>query len=280
MPTDADSSSFHRLLKHLRAQHHISQLELAIRLGVSQRHVSFVELGRTRPSKALLRAWLEVMNAPDSTVNMVMNAAGYSVVAGDQPVPAAPTPEADGELSALLDAHEPFPAFVFTTDRYITRMNLGARRMWKMIMPAYWDRVERERTPLDMIDALADPDGFLSRMRDARDCGAGLLALLRAEVWLRPGLTARVERLAAALSQRYGPIVESPDPPQLGGGVPVRAFRFDLEDGPLTLIAAQSVVGLPQNLTLNSPRVETWMPADEETRRHLTLQATSADTRR
>lgn len=265
---DATPSSCHRLLQQLRAQRQISQLELAMRLGVSQRHVSFVELGKSRPSKALLRSWLEALSAPESTVNVVMHAAGYSVVADERPAASTQAARVDLEVSGLLAAHEPFPAFVFTTDRFVTQMNQGARRMWELVMPAYWARAVQRPAPLDMIDALTDPDGFLSRMRDAAQCGAALLALLRSEVWLRPALTARVDGLEAALSRRYGAMPQGAERPQLGT-VPVRSFCFDLVDGPITLVAAQSVIGLPQDSTLNSPRLELWMPADDVTRHRL-----------
>lgn len=274
MAVETKTSGCQQLLQQLRAQCGISQLELAMRLGVSQRHVSFVELGRTRPSKTLLRAWLHELSAPEATVNVVMNAAGYSVLADERPGETTDAPSADRELASLLAAHEPFPAFVFTTDRFVTQMNQGARRMWEAIMPAYWARVEQRGVPLDMIDALADPDGFLARMRDAAASATALLALLRSEVWLRPALAPRVDALEDAFTRRYGPLREAAD--RLApGAVPVRSFCFELADGPITMVASQSVIGLPQNLTLHSPRLELWLPADEETRERLTRLAAS-----
>ncbi|WHZ09986.1 MAG: hypothetical protein OJF60_000425 [Burkholderiaceae bacterium] len=245
-----------------------------MRLGVSQRHVSFVELGRTRPSKTLLRSWLQELDAPHSTINVVMNATGYSVVADEQTEATTRAPSVEPELAALLAAHEPFPAFVFTTDRHIIQMNQGARRMWRLIMPAYWARSERKAMPLDMIDALADPEGFLSTMRDAAAGGAALLALLCSEVWLRPALGPRVDSLAAALTKRYG-AMRAAATRDSHGSVPVRSFCFDLAGGPITVVAAQSVIGLPQDLTLSSPRLEIWMPADEGTRQRLVRAAKS-----
>lgn len=271
MTLPSEATCLIRLLRLLRDKARISQLELSLRLGVSQRHVSYVELGRANPSRELLRAWLNAVGASPSHANVAMLAAGYSVIA--DPPTARPSlgPSAAASLDQVLLAHEPFPAFVFTSDRYIVRMNEGARRMWARVMPRYWARAVGQTWPLDMIDALSDPEGLLCDLRDPAHAGAALLALLRSEEWLRPGLAGRIDRLAQSLQERFG-VVTAPPAPQ--PDIPMQRFTFDLDGGPLTLLAVQSVVGLLHDLTLSSPRLELWLPGDARTRAVLEGQGT------
>jgi transcriptional regulator with XRE-family HTH domain len=65
-------------LRQVRGARRVSQLELSMRLRVSQRHVSFVESGRARPSRELLAAWLEELDAPLSLRNEAMLQAGFA----------------------------------------------------------------------------------------------------------------------------------------------------------------------------------------------------------
>ena len=65
------------LLKAMRRQAGVSQFELALRLGISQRHLSFVEIARARPSRSLLLAWIEELDAPISLCNAALLHAGY-----------------------------------------------------------------------------------------------------------------------------------------------------------------------------------------------------------
>jgi transcriptional regulator with XRE-family HTH domain len=67
-------------LRQVRKTQRLSQLELSLRLGVSQRHVSFVESGRAKPSRELLLAWLQELDAPLVVRNEVMLQAGYAPV--------------------------------------------------------------------------------------------------------------------------------------------------------------------------------------------------------
>ena len=65
-------------LQHARKARRLSQLELSLRVGVSQRHVSFVESGRAKPSRELLMAWLQELDAPLAVCNAAMLQAGYA----------------------------------------------------------------------------------------------------------------------------------------------------------------------------------------------------------
>ena len=72
--------SLRETLQAARKSQRISQLELALRMGVSQRQVSFVESGRARPSRELLLAWLQELQAPLALRNVALQQAGFAPV--------------------------------------------------------------------------------------------------------------------------------------------------------------------------------------------------------
>ena len=252
------------ILQKMRSQKRISQLELACRLGVSQRHVSFVELGKTHPSRGLLCAWLAEVDAAPSLRNAALLAAGYA----SQENPGMASVEAEqgawSTLRGVLEAHNPMPGFIFTSDRYIRAMNRAAKGVFGLLMPKYLREGDLDDDHFDMIAAVADPDGFLSKIDDPVAAARGIVSFLKAEVWLRKELRERVAALEAALERRYGAL-SSPAGAQ-GVCVPQLMFGFNTEEGLLNFVLTQSAVGLPQDVTVSSPRLELWFAADQATR--------------
>ncbi len=251
------------LLRHTRSRYRVSQLDLALLLGVSQRHVSYLESGRARPSRALLLAWMKAVDAPASTRNAALLQAGFAVASRETREPEVEQGAARSALHRVITAHNPFPAFVFTIDRMMHEMNSGARWMWHLLMPDYWPAVAARGHDMDMIDAIIDPRGLFSRMRGAHAAGLAFLGFLRSEEWMRPTLRPRADALAAELQRRFG---DPPPKQNLGTGKPQLNFDFDTEHGPLSFVLVQSVFGLPQDITVDSPRIELWFAADSTTR--------------
>lgn len=96
-----------------------------MRLHVSQRHVSFVESGRARPSRELLAAWLEELGAPLVLRNEAMLRAGYAPAYSSVPLHDPALAEANHALERLLGAHDPLPALVIDAGWNVLRLNRG-----------------------------------------------------------------------------------------------------------------------------------------------------------
>ena len=255
--------SLQELLRHTRASTGLSQQRLALELGVSQRHVSFLESGRARPSRELLLAWMREVRAPTSIRNAALIQAGFgqndSEDVGD-PVALAGVRAA---LSRILAAHHPYPAVSFGPDWVTSEMNGGAQWLWSQVTPEYWATVPPRGQGVDTIEALMHPRGLLSRMRDPEVAGFSLLRQLRAEQWVTPSLTARADALESALTRRFG---LPPDEANAGGMGQHLTLRFDTSVGLLSFYTLESVFGLPQDVTTGSMRLELWFPADQPTR--------------
>lgn len=245
-----------QVLKGARKERGLSQLELSLRLGISQRHLGFIELGRSRPSRSLLVRLLEELESDPSMINAALHHANYS------PQGLAKGEGADQLLLALeqmVEAHEPFPAIVFDADWLVQRMSGGGWWLCDQSMPGLWDR---QCGPHDMIAAVGSPEGLLSRLRDPHIAGGALLAQFRAEAWARPSLNERVEACAKALEARFGADLSSDRQPSS----PSLVLTFETQFGDLSFFAIQTVPGIPQDVSLGSIRAELWYPLDDWTR--------------
>jgi transcriptional regulator with XRE-family HTH domain len=197
----ASSRNLLTTLRDVRAAKRVSQLELSFRLGVSQRHVSFVESGRAKPSRALLVAWLQALNAPLAVCNEVMLEAGFAPLYGDSSMSDPELAHATDALSHLLQAHDPMPAFVIDSAWNVRQANAGAQ--WLMLALLPW-LAQAPSASLNMLDLMAHPDGLLTRMVNLRDVGPALLAHLRDDAAVYPALLPKADAVAAALRDRLG----------------------------------------------------------------------------
>lgn len=246
----------------------MSQLELSMRLRVSQRHVSFVESGRARPSRELLAAWLEELDAPLSLRNEAMLQAGFAPAYSAVPLHDPALSEANRALERLLHAHDPMPALVIDAGWNVLRLNRGARWLAATLVPPAV--LPHGGTPFNMIDLLAHPEGFAARVVNLHEVGPAMLAFLRHEAALRPELAPRVEALAALLCSRLGARRLACAPVS---GAPVLTTRYATPHGDLAFFSMFTTFGTPQDITLASLRVEHLFAADEATRTLLVAQA-------
>lgn len=245
-----------------RKSKRLSQLELALRMGVSQRHVSFVESGRSRPSRELLLAWLNELQAPLALRNVALQQAGFAPVyrgseLGDAVL--APVREA---LGRLLSAQDPMPAMVMDAAWNVLQMNRGAQWLATMLMP--WIAQLPPGQPINMLDAMLHPEGMTRHMINLEEVAPALLAHLRDDASVVPDLLPRVELLAERIQQRLGKKPLAAWPRQMA---PVLTTRFATPHGELAFFSMFSTFGTPQDITLASLRVEHVFAADEATRR-------------
>lgn len=248
-------------LRDVRAAKRVSQLELSFRLGVSQRHVSFVESGRAKPSRALLVAWLQALSAPLAVCNEVMLEAGFAPLYGDTSMSDPELAHATDALSHLLQAHDPMPAFVIDSAWNVRQANSGAQ--WLMLALLPW-LAHATSASLNMLDLIAHPDGLLTRMVNLREVGPALLAHLRDDAAVHPALVPKVDAVSAALRDRLGHAGDAGVVPR--PIAPTLVTRFASAFGTLSFFSMLTTFGTPQHITLASLRVEHLFAADEATR--------------
>jgi transcriptional regulator with XRE-family HTH domain len=250
------------MLRAARKARRMSQLELSMRVGVSQRHMSFVESGRSNPSRELLLAWLQELDAPLAVRNAAMMQAGYAPAYSAAPLGDPALAEANEAMSHLLQAHDPMPALLLDADWNLLRMNSGASWLAVTLMP--WAASVPPGTPMNMLDLLTHPEGFTRNMVNLDEVGPTLLSHLRAEASAHPALAPRVEAFAEMLHTRLGTgkLPSDWSPP----AAPVLTTRFATVHGELAFFSMFTTFGTPQDITLASLRIEHMFAADEATR--------------
>lgn len=243
--------SLSSILRSSRRRCQLTQLELSLRLGVSQRHVSFIENGRARPSRSLLLAWLQTLGVPPAVRDGALRLAGY---AGQAARPANATAVA----APLLAMHEPMPCLVFNADWVTVGMNDGAQALYALLAGQATAPASPDGAGLDLLRALAQAGGLPAELSGGGAVAQALAHQLDLESWIRPALRARVEALAGVLDAPRAPGAASTHhllTIRLSGGT--QALRF---------VRMHATLGAAHEVTPESLRMELWAAADETTR--------------
>src|SRR6185437_9934316 len=119
----ASPSPFGEQLRRWRRHRRQSQLDLALDAEISTRHLSFVETGRSAPSREMVLRLAEQLDVPLSERNSLLLAAGYAPVYSESGLDAAPMAGVRAAIRQLLTAHEPYPAVVVDRSWHLVDAN-------------------------------------------------------------------------------------------------------------------------------------------------------------
>jgi transcriptional regulator with XRE-family HTH domain len=261
---EAARPPFARLLKSWREARKRSQLDLALTSRISQRHVSFMESGRARPSREMVLQLSEALEIPLRERNTLLTAAGFAAMyrETDLKSPAmAPVREA---LQLLLDHQEPNPVSVVDRCWNVLMINRAMLRVFSLAgdPTQLWQRV-CGNGPHNVLKMTFHPEGFrpyivnfdeaapvlLNRTRrEAAACNSEPLLKLLDEILAYPGIP----------ESWKVPDWQAPPPPVL----PLELARGDLR---LKVFSMITTFGTPQDITTDELRVESFFPADAAT---------------
>lgn len=246
------------LLRQWREIRGKPQLELALDTGISQKHVSFVETGRSTPSRQMIIDIADALQIPLRERNAIFLAAGYAPVYRDEPLDAPSMQSIDRAVRRMLRQHEPFPAIVM--DRYwnVIDTNLSA--------PAFFNRfidLSLRPKPRNLLHLLFDPEGMRPFLMQWEETARSLLSRVRREA-VGHVSDERTQMLMAEL-------LAYPDVPQdlrsgsVRDALPMIPLSFRAERHILSLFSMISTVGTPQSVAAEEMRIETMFPADQGT---------------
>ncbi|SER26388.1 helix-turn-helix domain-containing protein [Actinokineospora terrae] len=255
------TASIGGLLREWRRIRDVSQLALASRTEISTRHLSFVETGRSAPSRAMVLRLAEQLDVPLRDRNRMLLAAGYAPA---YPESALDTPRLESVRAAVrrvLTSHNPFPAFVVDGG-------------WDMVDANAAVTLLTEGAPPDL---LAPPFNVLRYSLHPRGLAARIVNLTQ---WRRYVLTRLERQLRAGLVQLtdlHRELLAYPSTNSLAdpGDTPTDPFdvvtplrlRHDGHD--LSLFGTVTTFGTPRDITVEELHVENFYPSDEATERYL-----------
>jgi transcriptional regulator with XRE-family HTH domain len=245
------------LLRDWRIRRRRSQLDLSIDVGVSTRHLSFVETGRSKPSPELVLALAEQLDVPLRERNTLLLAAGFAPRYTESSLDDPALAMAKASVQRMLDAHDPYPGVVIDRQWNIVLANRAAAALTAGLPPTLLG------PPLNVFRVCLHPDGLARVTLNFDDWATYLLRQLRRAIMLTadPTLVALDEEVRAYPNVASVPgspaVSEWDDPPLL---VPVRLQLGGVE---VSLFTTLTMFGTPRDVTLDELAVELFFPADD-----------------
>lgn len=259
MDSTASAPTFGPLLRDWRRRRSLSQLALAAEVEVSQRHLSFIESGRSTPSREIILRLAERLALPLRERNQLLLAAGYAPVfqarSADDPAMAA----AHKAVALILERHEPFPALAIDRHWTLMQANAAVGRLLVGVSPALLS------PPVNVLRLSLHPDGLAGRIVNFREWRDHVLHRLAEQVSVTadPVLTALIEELRSYPTPPGAiPHRRTASSPLAGIAVP---FRLRTEAGILSFLSTTTVFGTALDITLSELAIEAFFPADDET---------------
>lgn len=244
--------TFGALMKEWRRRRRISQLDLAIAAEVSPRHVSFIETGRSTPSRAMVLRLADVLDVPRREQNQLLLAAGLAPVYFERPLEDPDMAAVRVGIERVLNAYNPFPCVVVDRGWQIVRANAGVGVLLDGVTPELLEAPNALRIA-------PHPGGLAPRIRNLGQWRHHLVARLRREVAVSG--SAELSSLLAEIDSYPGGSGESPD---LGGvAVPLELYTPDRRL--LTFLSTVTTFGTALDLTAAELSIEAFLPADEAT---------------
>jgi transcriptional regulator with XRE-family HTH domain len=249
--TEQEPQTAGELIRFWRTRRGLSQLELSLDANVSTKHLSFVETGRSSPSRQLLVHLAQQLDLPISERNRLLLAGGFA-----PPYLALPY---DGEvmrplresLARLLEAHEPNPALIVDGLWNLIEANRAAELLWDGVDPQLLE------PPINLLRLGVHPGGLprISSMTAA--CNAPLIHRLkrRSREDDDPALATLVEEVESFLPA---------EPPAGLATQPVVSLRLQTPLGDVELFTIIATLGAPLDVTAANLAIETFLPMDPE----------------
>lgn len=236
-------------LRQLRRHAKLSQLDLALITGVSQRHLSYIETGRAKPSPGTLHNLLTALDVPLEQCNRVFLAAGYAPRYTATPL-ASPAMAAIREaVSHVLHANNPAPAILLDSQWQVLAANASTGVLFERV------GLEPDAADgLNLLTTLLQTGGLGDHLINAEE--------IRTLAWQRASREALGNPELAVLLASL-PTPTHTEPPE--HMPPLALTRIRSPQGELSFLSTFTTFGMPQDITLTSLRIEHLIPADEPT---------------
>jgi len=252
--------SIGELLRTWRRRRSLSQLELALEAEVSSRHVSFLETGRSRPSREMVLRLAEHLEIPLRERNRLLLAAGYAPLYSERSLEEPEMEPVRQALDRFLRAHEPYPAIVVDRHHHLISANDALGALLDGVAP------ELLEPPANALRIALHPRGMAPRVVNFEEWSAHLLHRLRREA----ALTAdpELERLHDELSRYPGVCLDGPPEAGLRADI-LLPLKLRAGEHELTLFSTISTFGTAADITLDELMIEAFYPANAATASYL-----------
>jgi transcriptional regulator with XRE-family HTH domain len=247
--TEEEPQTVGELIRFWRTRRRLSQLELALDGNLSTKHLSFVETGRSRPSRQLLIHLAQHLDLPIAERNRLLLAGGFAPPYLELPYDGAVMQPLRESLRRLLDAHQPNPALIVDGLWNLIEANRAASLLWEGVDPALLE------PPINMLRLAVHPDGLPSISSMTAACNTPLIHQLK-----RKSRDNADEVLGELIDE-----IESylpPEPPDGPVHQPMVTLELRTRLGDISLFTIIATLGAPLEVTAANLAIETFLPAD------------------
>lgn len=265
-------SSFGSVLSEWRAVRRLSQLDLALVAGISQRHISFVESGRAKPSRDMIFKLADGLDLPLRARNDLLLTAGFAPAYPERNLDLSEMKAARGALELILKHQEPYPAIVMDAKWNIVMRNEASSRILAYCVGADALRALFPDGVINFMEMMFAQNGLKPHILNWKHIRAALLRRLRREA------AGNANSPSEALRRKFDadPLPPGSDSGRHDDGLdPMLALELRVADTSLRLFTTFTTFGTPQDVSLQELRIDMSFPADEMTRRFLDAAAKS-----
>ncbi|MDX8348093.1 helix-turn-helix transcriptional regulator [Cognatiyoonia sp. IB215446] len=263
----APPSSFGEVLRSWRRARRLSQADLAHAIETPPRHVSFLETGRSKPSRDMVTRLAAAMDVPLRDRNLMLRTAGFADLYQAGELSSGEMQMLKDAVSRMMRAHDPFPSFVIDRYWHVRDANASARQMLSLIAASFpFDDIH---SSLNMLDITFSPEGFRPFITNWDDYARQSLQRIHREALSPVDLRAALDRVARypdlpgdwwALDVQY----------TLSPVFPIQMLNGERE---MNFFSVLAVIGSPTGSLAQELRVETLFPADDATEQALLATA-------
>lgn len=258
-------SSFGTHLRYWRKARGLTQFDVAMTSGYSQRHLSFLESGRSQPSRETVMVLAETLNVPVRERNVLLDSAGFAPVYTHEPLTSEHLEVVLGLVHDVLASHRPFPALLVDRSWNTYALNATANALFSQFV-AGGDAYES----LDAVNAVRiclDDAGLKPFIRNWHGFMRGILGQLKSELQrevVHEDIAALIDDIQNALARS-----KSEQDAPLGDDFPVVRLQLERDGMQNSLFTMMSSFNLPLDATIAELRIETFLPADDASRAFL-----------
>jgi transcriptional regulator with XRE-family HTH domain len=261
-PEPGPAPAFGDLLRQWRQHRRLSQLDLACEAEISAKHLSFVETGRSQPSRAMVLRLAEHLEVPLRERNALLTAAGFAPFFQERALADPALATAKKAVELVLKGHEPYPAFALDRHWTLVAFNDATPLLLAGVHATLL------QPPVNVLRLSLHPAGLAPRIINLAEWRDHLLERLRHQIDLTadPLLVELLRELRDYPAPKHDASSATSQPDYAGIVVP---FRIRTDAGALTFFSTTTVFGTPVDITLSELALECFYPADASTARAL-----------
>jgi transcriptional regulator with XRE-family HTH domain len=256
-PASPASAPVGLLLREWRAARRWSQLDLALEAGLSARHLSFVETGKSQPSRDMVLRLADTLDMKLRDRNTLLVAAGYAPIYAETPLDTPQLTEVKRAIDFILAQQEPYPAFLLNRHWDVVQANEAAARVGRFVLG-------RDGRHQNMLHSVFDPTELRSVMVNWEEIAGDLIKHLHTVIATTPSDVRAQTLLDEILA--YPGVPQHWRTRELGttpGPLLTTVFRQGAHE--LRFFSTISTFGTPRDVTIDELHIECCFPSDEIT---------------